>query len=90
MAVIAIFEMPGMTAEQYDQIDTALAAVDLRPPTGRIYHVSAPTEDGWMVIDIWEDEDAMGPFAEVLIPILQEAGVQLPEPRILHSHNIIS
>ncbi len=89
MVVIAIFEMPGMTAGQYDEVDAALAKADARKPVGRIQHVAASTEDGWLVVDLWESDEQMAPFAEVLAPILEQHGVQPSEPRIYQVHNMI-
>jgi hypothetical protein len=90
MAILAIFDVPGMTAEQYDGVDAELNAKGAREPEGRISHVAGPTDGGWLVVDTWESTEAMGAFAEVLMPILAEAGVQEPEPRILPVHNLIN
>lgn len=89
MVILAIFEMPGMTAGQYDEVDAALAEAGVREPEGRLQHVAAPTDDGWLVIDLWESEEQMGPFADVLAPVLEQFGVQSAEPRIYHVHNMI-
>jgi hypothetical protein len=53
MAESLLFEIPGMTQEQYD---AAVAAGGLesalRP--GQIFHMAGPMEGGWRVIDVWE------------------------------------
>ncbi len=82
MSILAIFDVPGMTSAQYDQIIT-----DLEEPDGRISHVSAPKEGGWIVIDVWESEEHLTKFSERLIPVMQSAGVTLIEPQIYQVHN---
>ena len=41
MAILAIFDVPGLTSAQYDQIFN-----DLEAPDDRISHVAAPKEGG--------------------------------------------
>ena len=89
MAIAAIFEVAGMTAEQYDQTVADLEAKGAGAPDGRLSHVACPTDSGWFVMDVWESEEKMGQFAEVLMPILGAAGITPPEPRILQVHNTI-
>ncbi len=82
MAILAIFDVPGMTSAQYDQIIT-----DLEEPDGRISHVSAPKEGGWIVIDVWESEEHLTKFSERLIPVIQAAGATPTEPQIYQVHD---
>lgn len=89
MAIAAIFEIQGMTAEQYDRTVKDLEAAGLGAPDGRIDHISCNTGDGWWVVDHWESPEKMQKFAESLMPILEAAGVTPAEPRILPVHNII-
>ena len=44
---------------------------------------AAATENGVLVVDIWESEESLGQFAEKLMPIIARTGATLPEPRIL-------
>ena len=81
MAILAIFDVPGMTSAQYDQIIT-----DLEEPDGRISHVSAPKEGGWIVIDVWESEEHLTKFSERLIPVIQAAGATRKASGLLHNY----
>jgi hypothetical protein len=64
MAVGFLFEAPGMTQEQYDQLmrglNLAQAGADW--PQGLISHAAGPMEGGWRVIDIWESEELARQF----------------------------
>ncbi|NBE52517.1 hypothetical protein [Streptomyces boluensis] len=90
MAIVAIFEMPGMTQAQYERSAEMVAgrpgpvktASDW-PVTGLISHTAAPTDNGWLVVDVWESEEAFRKFGETIIPILRELGVpEGVQPRI--------
>ena len=89
MAIVAVFDVSGMTSAQYEQTINDLENAGLGNPDGRIHHVAASTEDGWFVADIWESGEQLEKFSESLIPILQRAGVTPAEPKIYQVHNTI-
>ena len=89
MAITAVFELPGMTQQQYDQIVRNLSANGLGAPNGRLHHVASASGNGLFIVDVWESEEALGKFSEGLIPIIVSAGATPAEPRILQVHNII-
>ena len=90
MAVITVFELTGMTPQQYDQTLQGLDAAGLGNPDGRVYHTASSAGPGMLIIDVWESEELLGKFAESLIPILTATGATPVEPRILPIHNIIA
>lgn len=89
MAIVAHFEIPGMTVEQYEQTLKDLEEAGLGSPDGRIYHVASPIEGGWSVTDVWESEEKLGAFGETLMPILSSTGVTPTQPKITQVHNVI-
>jgi hypothetical protein len=77
MAIGLLFEIPGMTQEQYD---TALAASGFEAtlPPGQLVHMAGPIDGGWRVIDLWESRADFDRFAaETLAPAM---GGQAPVP----------
>lgn len=52
-------EMPEVSEAEYRQVEKHLGPD--RPP-GLLAHVAGPTEDGWRIINIWQDEDAFRRF----------------------------
>jgi hypothetical protein len=75
MAVCLIFEGPGVTQAQYEQVRKEVAPGD-RPPEGAVYHVAGPTENGWCVVEVWESEEALQRFIdEKLRQALPKAGI---------------
>ena len=88
--VIALFNVPGMTAKQYDQVMKDLETSGHGNPKGRLHHVAAEIPNGWSVIDVWQSGESMNEFAGILIPILIKNGVTPPQPTILPVHNIVA
>jgi hypothetical protein len=97
MAVICVFDTPGMTQQQYEQICDRLTGghgvpkdVSDWPAPGLISHSAGPTADGWLVVDTWESEDAFAKFGEVLQPLLAEAGAGGAPPRVVQAFNVVT
>jgi hypothetical protein len=86
MAISAVFEVPGMTAEDFDKILAGLEEAGQVTPDGRIFHVASPAEGGWLVVDVWESEQKLGAFAATLMPIIAGLGITPPDPRVAPVH----
>ena len=89
MAIVVEFNTPGMTAAQYDSIITDLENKGAGSPDGRASHVAAPSSDGWFVVDVWESQEQFDKFGEVLVPLVQAAGITAT-PKVRPVHNIIT
>jgi hypothetical protein len=77
MAVGLLFEIAGMTQEQYEGAVQAGGLEDRLPP-GQLFHMAGPMEGGWRVIDLWESRADFDRFAqETLAPAM---GGQAPVP----------
>ena len=81
MAVGVFMGFPGVTWEQYEQLDQALGLSG--PPEGELIHVCGPTSDGgWRTVDVWESQEAFERFVnELLIPHAQALGFPQPSKR---------
>jgi len=73
--VIVQFNIPGMTAKQYDQVWTELRNAGQSHPQGLHHHVGGQQGNNWLVVDVWESADAFNKFGQTLMPILQKIGV---------------
>ena len=87
--ITAIFNVPGMTAAQYDNVIRELDRAGAGKPKERLHHVASPQPDGWLVVDVWESGEALERFAGTLMPILAKNGVTPPQPAVYPVHNII-
>jgi hypothetical protein len=79
MPIAAVFEFPGEDIAKYKSIFEAEPKVIDQPQ--RLHHVCFQTEDGWTVVDVWEDEDSFRAFGDVLGPAAVGAGLA-PEPKV--------
>ena len=90
MALAFLFEFPGVTQEQYDQVIEILQRGG-KTAEGRLFHIAGPMEGGWRVVDVWESQEAVNTFfQEKLGPALQEAGIAAAPPQFWPVHNMLS
>ncbi|MDQ3822247.1 MAG: hypothetical protein M3321_03275 [Actinomycetota bacterium] len=93
---VVLASVPGsITREQYEESIRRLhpsgrleSPADL-PVEGLLAHITGETPDGFRVIDVWESEDAVRRFAEILGPILQELGV-VAQPVVYEAHTFVT
>lgn len=84
--VMVLFNSPGMTAKEYDQVWEDLRAVGQSHPNGLLYHVGSPTAEGWTVVDVWESEEHFNEFSQILMPILEKRQINAKEPSVTPVH----
>ena len=81
MAIAALFDIPGGTQAQYDEITNELSggrglhSLSDWPVEGILFHVAGFTESGLRVLDVWESEEAMQAFLASRV-----APLGIPEP----------
>ena len=90
MALAFLFEIPGYTEVQQDQIIEHLQRGG-KTAQGRIFHLDGPMEGGWRILDVWESQEALNTFfQEALGPTLQELGFVLAQPlQVWSVHNML-
>ena len=74
---------PKFTQEQYEETVRKLTGGKSRvespadfPVEGLLAHIAGQGESTFRVVDVWESEEALNRFAEIVIPILREVGVE--------------
>ena len=82
MAVAFEMRFEGATLEQYDRVMELMgregSPMDVAPE-GAIFHWVAKTEDGIIVVDVWESDEQFNAFAaEQIGPFTQQAGIPAP------------
>ena len=89
--LLMLFEVDGLTTEQYDQMASRMPAHDGQSEGPWVAHTAAAKEGGIVVADLWESAEAFGKFAEEQIaPAGQEVGMGPAEPRMIPVHNVIT
>jgi hypothetical protein len=88
MAIVAMFEAEGASAEKYDEVIRRLTQMNLRVPDGQLYHICYGDRQRLQVIDVFESRAKLDAFAAKLMPILQKLGITA-SPAIFEVYNII-
>jgi heme-degrading monooxygenase HmoA len=96
MAVMMVHTSPTLTRERYDEVVRRLTNGKPRletkgdwPVPGLISHQAGEGPDGFVVVDVWESEEACARFGETVGPILQEVGITDP-PTVFPAHAFVS
>lgn len=88
MAIGVFFYPDEMTSAQYNQILQKLSEAGQSAPKGRQHHFAFGDNESLMVVDVWDSQEDFVAFGEVLIPIMEELGIEA-EPGMLELHNSI-
>lgn len=95
MAVVLVVQGPGLTQEQYeDSVRKISTSGKIESPAdwpveGLLAHIAGEGPDGFRVVDVWESEDALRRFGDILGPVLKDLGVET-EPEIYPAHTFVS
>ena len=76
MAIIAIFEVKGADAAKYDEVIRRLTEMGDSVSDGHMHHICYGDKQNLQVIDIFESQAHLEAFGAVLMPILQEMGIE--------------
>jgi hypothetical protein len=88
MAVAFKMRFPGATIEQYEQVIELMGFTgDVADADGAIFHWVAKTDDGLLVVDVWESDEQFERFSEEQIkPFTQQVGIT--EPPLITRHEV--
>ena len=89
MAIVALFDISGMTAEKYDEAIRRLTDIGERVSDGQIIHICYGDTENLQVINVFENQAKLQAFAGKLMPILAEVGIEAKPPTISEVYNII-
>jgi hypothetical protein len=96
-AVMAVHQVPSLTRERYEEVvrrltngeKTRFESPADTPFEGLLVHVAAETEDGFMIVDVFESQEAYERFGKEIAPIPKEVGIEEP-PKAYPAHTFIS
>ena len=96
MPVVLVFEGPSLTQERYEESVRRLTDGKSRlespadwPVEGLLAHIPGQGPNGFRVVDVWESEEAVKAFGEVLMPVLRGIGVE-GDPEIYPAHSFVT
>jgi hypothetical protein len=78
MPVLIRYAPPGLTKSQYDAVGETLQEKGQQwPPDGLIAHIGFGPDGNVRVSEVWESREKLEAFQQILMPILQEKGVNV-------------
>ena len=93
MPVMVVHHTPSLTQERYEAVVRGLTGGTPRLKTpadvtpGLLVHVAAQTDDGFMIFDVFESQEAFDGFRAVSSPIATQAGIEeLPRCYAVHTY----
>jgi hypothetical protein len=91
MAVLMTLEVRGGTTAQYDRTNEILGiAEEHDAPPGLVAHVCAVTDDGIVIVDVWDSVNSLDDFAQGrLRAAFAEAEMPEATPRVLPVHRLL-
>ena len=90
MSFLVRFTPKSMSAQKYDEVIKQLEAAGAGAPKGRLFHVAFGPAEELRVSDVWDTQENFERFGQILMPILQQNGVDPGEPEFIEVHNIIA
>ena len=88
MTIVVRHQPKGLTREQYDEVSRRMESAGNWPPEGMDLHVLFGPEGDMRVSEIWDSEQQFRAFADRLMPVLDEVGVQYSDPEIFEAHEL--
>ena len=96
MLILAVHQVPSLTQAKYEEVvrrltngKTRLESPSDLPFEGLLVHAAGHSVDGFCVFDVFESEEAVRRFREVVTPIAEEVGIEEP-PEFFPAHTFIS
>ena len=91
MSIVVRFHPTSMTVAQYEDAVRRQDEAGVKlPPDGMEYHICFGTDGDLRVSEIWDSQEPLQAYGEVLMPILAAAGIQFSgEPEVFEVHNIV-
>jgi hypothetical protein len=83
MSIVVRYSPTGLTKANYDEVSSRMEDSGVWPPDGLDMHVCFGAEGELRVSEIWDSEEQWRTFADQLLPVLSEVGVQTAgEPEV--------
>ena len=90
MSIVVRFHPTNLTIARYEDVVRREKDTGKFPPDGRDYHICFGTDGDLHVSEIWDSQEQLQAYGELLMPILTDAGIQFSgEPEVFEVHNII-
>ena len=90
MAIVAMFEVNGVTSSKYEEVIRRLTEIGQRVPDGQLYHICYGDRQRLQVIDVFASQATLDAFGAKLMPILQDLGIEAkPTVFEIYNHGVV-
>lgn len=83
MSILVMKRVPSLTQERYEEVVRQLTngkgrfeSPDDVPFEGLLVHAAAESDDGFLIVDVFESQEALDRFSETIAPITRAAGIE--------------
>ena len=91
MSIVVRFNPTNLTKAKYDESMVLLQEAGAWPPDGLESHVFFGPEGSMRVSEIWDSQEKLEAFGEVLMPILLKQGMEFSsDPDMFEVHDIFN
>ena len=94
--IVAVHQVPSLTKERYEEVvrrltngKSVLTSPSDVPFDGLLVHVAAQTDNGFLIFDVFESQEAVDRFNDAMRTIPKEVGIEEP-PKFYPAHTFIS
>ena len=90
MGIVVRYQPVGLTREKYDATNEQLESAGVEfPPDGLDVHVCFGEDGDLRVSEIWDSREQFNAFAEKLMPVLTDAGIEFAgDPEVYEIHEL--
>lgn len=85
--VLGVYHLTDMTPAQYDRVNKELVNSGHKLPKGLRFHAAGAQGTGYLIVAVWETEEQLRAFADILDPILVANGVMPVTPSAYPIYN---
>lgn len=85
MPILGIHHAPSLTRERYEEVVRRLTNGQSRLESlsdggieGLLVHVAGEGADGFWIVDVWESQEAVERFGQMIRPIAESVGIEEP------------
>jgi hypothetical protein len=96
MLIMAVHQVPSLTQEKYEEVIRRVTNGKSRvespsdlPFEGLLVHIAGQRENGFCIVDIFESEEAVEEFRQVMGTIPEEVGIEEP-PEFFPAHTFVA
>ena len=96
MLIMAVHQVPSLTQERYEEVvrrltngKSRLESISDLPFEGILVHLAGQSANGFCIVDIFESEEAVEEFRQLMGTIPQEVGIEEP-PEFFPAHTFVA